>query len=332
MGSFQSKLTGEVPVVGTPGSPSESQPLNNGEKPMAPFRDPRSISDDVERTPIQIAAEKRAKKNEASKENDMPDLNETPTAPSLPSRFKAASIDPRSPGGQGLPRTPIVLKAQDDNEKAPNPKEVTSDECQNETRKPLRGTAAFADKLAESVEIEELLESASKLEISDKEEEKKSADEQTSLEDNIAVTTDKKEEDNLTIPVEVSVTEESNSSEPDTKEDPATDMPSFGEDSSSPNNSRCGKKTMFPMLFAYEDAKSPRSPLGQISLNTKFMASPINSSASKGAGDCASDEQIDTQQVNSFRSKLRSASKLVEVINLVDDEEMEQNENTALTN
>ena len=88
MGSFQSKLTGEVPVVGTPGSPSESQPLNNGEKPMAPFRDPRSISDDVERTPIQIAAEKRAKKNEASKENDMPDLNETPTAPSLPSRFK----------------------------------------------------------------------------------------------------------------------------------------------------------------------------------------------------------------------------------------------------
>ena len=56
---------------------------------------------------------------------------------------------------------------------------------------------------------QELLESASKLEISDKEEEKKSADEQTLLEDNIAVTTDKKEEDNLTIPVEVSVTEES---------------------------------------------------------------------------------------------------------------------------
>ena len=56
---------------------------------------------------------------------------------------------------------------------------------------------------------QELLESASKLEISDKEEEKKSADEQTSLEDNIAVTTDKKEEDNLTISVEVSVTEES---------------------------------------------------------------------------------------------------------------------------
>ena len=63
-----------------------------------------------------------------------------------------------------------------------------------------------------------------------------------------------------------------------------------------------------------------------------LQASPINSSGSKGAGDCASDEQIDTQQVNSFRSKLRSASKLIEVIDLVDGEEMEQNENTALTN
>ena len=55
---------------------------------------------------------------------------------------------------------------------------------------------------------QELLESASKLEISDKEEEKKSADEQTLLEDNIAVITDKKEENNLTIPVEDPVTEE----------------------------------------------------------------------------------------------------------------------------
>ena len=56
---------------------------------------------------------------------------------------------------------------------------------------------------------QELLESASKLEISDKEEEKKSADEQALLEDNIAEITDKKEEDNLTIPVEDPVTEES---------------------------------------------------------------------------------------------------------------------------
>ena len=56
---------------------------------------------------------------------------------------------------------------------------------------------------------QELLESASKLEISDKEEEKKSADEQNLLEDNIAAITDKKEEDNLTIPVEDPVTEES---------------------------------------------------------------------------------------------------------------------------
>lgn len=56
---------------------------------------------------------------------------------------------------------------------------------------------------------QELLESASKLEISDKEEEKKSADEQALLEDNIAEITEKKEEDNLTIPVEDPETEES---------------------------------------------------------------------------------------------------------------------------
>ena len=40
---------------------------------------------------------------------------------------------------------------------------------------------------------------------------------------------------------------------------------------STPNSKRCGKKTMFPMVFAYEEAKSPRSPLGQLNLNTKFM-------------------------------------------------------------
>ena len=56
---------------------------------------------------------------------------------------------------------------------------------------------------------QELLESASKLEISDKEEEKKSADEQALLEDNIAEITEKKEDDHLTIPVEDPETEES---------------------------------------------------------------------------------------------------------------------------
>ena len=56
---------------------------------------------------------------------------------------------------------------------------------------------------------QELLESASKLEISDKEEEKKSADEQALLEDNIAEITEKKEDDHLTISVEDPETEES---------------------------------------------------------------------------------------------------------------------------
>ena len=56
---------------------------------------------------------------------------------------------------------------------------------------------------------QELLESASKLEISDKDEGKKSADEQALLEDNIAEITEKKEDDHLTIPVEDPETEES---------------------------------------------------------------------------------------------------------------------------
>jgi hypothetical protein len=41
----------------------------------------------------------------------------------------------------------------------------------------------------------------------------------------------------------------------------------------SPSNNRCGKKTLFPMVFGYQEAKSPRSPLGTVNLNTHFMVS-----------------------------------------------------------
>merc|ERR1712156_482317 len=56
---------------------------------------------------------------------------------------------------------------------------------------------------------------------------------------------------------------------------------------STPSNNRCGKKTMFPMVIGYEEAKSPRSPLGQLNLNSKFMASPVNSNSKSlsGSGD-----------------------------------------------
>ena len=91
MGAFQSRVWNEVASSGSPGSPSENQPLSNNGKPIAPFRDPRSISDDVERTPIQIAADKRLKKsvtsNEAAKENVMPAVDQTPTGPSFAGRF-----------------------------------------------------------------------------------------------------------------------------------------------------------------------------------------------------------------------------------------------------
>ena len=93
MGALQSKLWSEANSE-LPGSPSESQPLSNNGKPIAPFRDPRSISDDVERTPIQIAASNKAKislkMNEDDKEN-RPAVDQTPTGPSLTQKFKVSS-------------------------------------------------------------------------------------------------------------------------------------------------------------------------------------------------------------------------------------------------
>ena len=94
MGALQSKLWSEADS-GLPGSPSESQPLSNNGKPIAPFRDPRSISDDVERTPIQIAASNKAKislkMNEDDKEN-RPAVDQTPTGPSLAQKFKVSCV------------------------------------------------------------------------------------------------------------------------------------------------------------------------------------------------------------------------------------------------
>merc|ERR1711981_1071612 len=131
--------------------------------------DPRSISDDVERTPIQIGASTKAKvsvKNEESKGN-MPEVGHTPTGPSNAQKFKAASIDPRSPGGQELTRTPIILKEQADKKILQKTDNNDCEKGEKET-KPMRGSAAFVDKLMKSDEVEELLESTSKLEISEK--------------------------------------------------------------------------------------------------------------------------------------------------------------------
>ena len=85
MGALQSKIWSEVSTDETPASPSEIQPLSSNGKPMAPFRDPRSISDDVERTPIQIAADKS---KESLKSDTIPEAEQTPTGPSFAARFK----------------------------------------------------------------------------------------------------------------------------------------------------------------------------------------------------------------------------------------------------
>ena len=85
MGALQSKIWSEVPTNEIPESPSEIQPLSSNGKPVAPFRDPRSISDDVERTPIQIGSNKS---KDSDIKNKAPDVDQTPTGPSFAARFK----------------------------------------------------------------------------------------------------------------------------------------------------------------------------------------------------------------------------------------------------
>jgi len=289
MGALQSKIWSEVPTDEIPESPSEIQPLSSNGKPAAPFRDPRSISDDVERTPIQIGSNK----SKNSDKNDIaPEVDQTPTGPSFAARFKAASIDPRSPGGQGLPRTPIILKGDLDEK---SDIEHTSEEIK-EPAKPTRGSAAFVDKLVETAKMEELLESTSKMDITS---DSKPSDTKSTLPEEIV---DEPKSEKSPEATQSSDIGQENIS-PDTAAliaDCRTDICIENEETevkmskddvvSTPTNERCGKKTMFPMVFAYEEAKSPRSPLGQLNLNTKFMASkasPVNSKPLAGSGDCS---------------------------------------------
>jgi len=104
MGGFGSKEWSEVYTNGSPGSPedqagkAEDSKGTKGKGVMRGF-DPRSISDDVERTPIQVEKARSGLNQEAQ---------ETPTGvKNNIDRFKAA-IDPRSPSG--LPRTPILVQ------------------------------------------------------------------------------------------------------------------------------------------------------------------------------------------------------------------------------
>ena len=178
MGALQSKIWSEVPSNEVPESPSETQPLSAHGKPVAPFRDPRSISDDVERTPIQLGSDKS---KETTRSNSIPEVNQTPTGPSFAARFKVsiscsnfgkqklilgliseylmqlsifqdASIDPRSPGGQGLTRTPIILKEDFVEEKCCSKTDKAKEK--ESSTKPIRGSAAFVEKLQETSEIE----------------------------------------------------------------------------------------------------------------------------------------------------------------------------------
>jgi len=123
MGVFGSKEWSEVYNNGSPGSP-EDQDKAMDPRPRGVVRvDPRSISDDVERTPIQVDKTKGAGLNQ--------EAQETPTGIKTKlDRFKAA-IDPRSPSG--LPRTPILVQDK--------PEEVVKDcdEADVEDDAPKRG-------------------------------------------------------------------------------------------------------------------------------------------------------------------------------------------------
>jgi len=272
MGALQSKIWSEVPSNEVPESPSETQPLSTHGKPVAPFRDPRSISDDVERTPIQLGSDKS---KETARSNSIPEVNQTPTGPSFAARFKDASIDPRSPGGQGLTRTPIILKEDFVEEKCCSKTDKAKEK--ESSTKPIRGSAAFVEKLQETSEIEDLLKSTSKMEISTENE--VAATESKTPSEEVNQTENENDEN-------IETTESCNEGKENTVSGISIDKETDGT-LSTPSSNRCGKKTMFPMVIGYEEAKSPRSPLGQLNLNTKFMASPVNSNSKSlsGSGD-----------------------------------------------
>lgn len=101
----------EVYNNGSPGSPDSAdvppavqQPEKGKLKKKKFLRsiDPRSISDDVERTPIQAGA--------AAQRSPQDDQCATPVLRNQTDKFKAA-MDPRSPSG--LPRTPILVQEDD---------------------------------------------------------------------------------------------------------------------------------------------------------------------------------------------------------------------------
>ena len=76
--------------------------------------------------------------------------------------------------------------------------------------------------------------------------------------------------------------ESSDGTLPSAKEQIETTKPSVKIDFHSPRknensemNTSCGQKVMFPLTFGYEEAKSPRSPLGAVNLNANFK-SPVS--------------------------------------------------------
>lgn len=176
----------EVYNNGSPGSPDSNdvpvqQEKGGKKKKFLRSIDPRSISDDVERTPIQAGSAARSPTDDQCATPIMATAKKNPT-----DRFKAA-MDPRSPSG--LPRTPILIQddvaastKEEDPETpaAPGP----TDTAENV---PKRG-AMVAKKLemeeehtGEIVEVEKTEENKAEIVVDDVDETENSVDETNSL-------------------------------------------------------------------------------------------------------------------------------------------------------
>jgi len=152
MGAKQSK-TFEVPKNDATESKYEAEGLyannpnasSSSEKPVASFRDPRSISDEVDRTPIQITSDKP---KETIKSSAIPVPEKTSTGTSFADRIKAASLD---------------RMHQEEEKKDSVQDELDSVEAETDKAKPTRGTEVSFNNNEEVAEIEEPQAGSSKM-------------------------------------------------------------------------------------------------------------------------------------------------------------------------
>ena len=144
MGLFYSKEWNEVVTSNSPGSPDQGVQDNKGgadPRRRVLAMDPRSISDDVSRTPIQVN-------------------NSKTTSEATPKTAKPAFLDPRSPS-QDLPRTPLNFEGK--NMTPEFAEDVEEPEESTKAQPPQRGTTI------DSTEVKDIRKKLEDLEINPEE-------------------------------------------------------------------------------------------------------------------------------------------------------------------